>query len=64
MAERVEVFKDTGGDWWWRKIASNENKVATSREGYENKLHAVKMAKQENEGVEIYLIDEQPLPPT
>lgn len=60
MAERVEVYRTAGGKWDWRKLTQNENVTATSgSQGYENKLDAIRMAKQENPELadQIFLID-------
>lgn len=64
MAERVEVYRTAAGKWDWRKLTQNENENVTATsgsQGYENKLDAIRMAKQENPELadEILLIDSE-----
>jgi uncharacterized protein YegP (UPF0339 family) len=37
MADRWEFYKDSSGDWRWRRIAPNGRTVGASTEGYRNK---------------------------
>ena len=54
MAERVEVFKDKSSEFRWRHLATNQNIVSESGEGYSRLIDAVRMAKQENPGVPVF----------
>ncbi|MEX1013883.1 MAG: DUF1508 domain-containing protein [Candidatus Paceibacterota bacterium] len=40
-----EFYKDTSGDWRWRKTASNGKIVGASSEGFSSKTNAVNNAK-------------------
>lgn len=46
--DTVTVYRDTQGDWRWRRTATNGRTVATSGEGYRNQAHAEKMARKIN----------------
>jgi uncharacterized protein YegP (UPF0339 family) len=53
VSKHVEVFKDASGEWRWRTRAANGEIVATSGEGYEHHIFAVKAAKEEATGLPI-----------
>jgi uncharacterized protein YegP (UPF0339 family) len=38
-----QIYKDTKGEWRWRRIARNGQIIATSGEGYKNFNHCFKM---------------------
>jgi len=42
--DKVEFFRDTGGEWRWRYVRSNGKIIATSGEGYQNLGDAQGMA--------------------
>lgn len=37
MKAKIEIWKATDGDWWWRLRASNGKIMANSAEGYRRK---------------------------
>ena len=41
----VLAYQDNQGQYRWTALAGNNEKVATSGEGYQNRSHAKKMAK-------------------
>lgn len=41
-----EVYRDGQGEWRWRLIARNGEKVADSSEGYKNQKHATQMCSK------------------
>lgn len=43
----VEVFKDTAGEWRWRRKAANGQVVGNSAEGYGRRSKAVRAANRE-----------------
>ena len=53
--DRVEVYKDTAGEWRWRRFdGHNGQVVATSGEGYVRLDHAIDMAEKIN-GIMPYM---------
>lgn len=48
MADTVEVYRDAGDDWRWRRRSTNGHITATSGEGYTNRTHAEHMARTLN----------------
>lgn len=67
MAERVEVFEKKDGTFDWRTVSRNENIVATSgSQGYERKIEAIRMARQQNPGLEVFevaYVEKEPVVP-
>lgn len=51
--ERVVVFEDEQGQWRWHRLARNNEVIATSGEGYVDKVHAVDMAVRLNKDAEL-----------
>ena len=50
----VEVYRDAGDEWRWRRIATSNGKtVGDSAEGYTRKAAARTAAERENPGVPI-----------
>ena len=45
VVSRVVVYKDDSGEWRWTAFAANNKKVASSGEGYRNRLYAWRQAK-------------------
>jgi len=37
MADKWEFYKDSAGQWRWRRVAENGRVVGSSSEGYRNK---------------------------
>ena len=37
MPDQFEIYKDSRGEWRWRYVAANGNKMANGGEGYKNK---------------------------
>lgn len=46
LGDAWEVYKDKGGDWRWRRTASNGNIVGAASEGYANKSDCVANAQR------------------
>lgn len=46
MTDRVEVYRDSAGEWRWRSVAGNGETITGSGEGYLDRSHAVKMAER------------------
>ena len=46
VASLLVVYKDAGGEWRWKALASNNEIVADSGEGYNNKAYTLKVGKQ------------------
>lgn len=44
-ATKVIVYKDASGEWRWSAHSKNGRKVASSGEGYKNRMYAFRMAK-------------------
>jgi len=44
--DRWEFYKDTAGEWRWRRIASNGRIVGASSQGYVNKSDCVDNARR------------------
>lgn len=57
---RVEVYKDTGGHYRWRRVViSNGQIVADGAEGYTRKAEARTAAERENPDLPVVEIDER-----
>lgn len=48
--DKVEVFKDAAGRWWWHRKSGNGQVIANSAEGYVDRKRAVEMAERVNGG--------------
>ena len=46
---KVQVYRDSAGEWRWRKVAANGEPIADSGEGYVKWAHAEEMALRELE---------------
>jgi uncharacterized protein YegP (UPF0339 family) len=46
MADKCEIYKDSKGEWRWRKTAANGKIVGSSAEGYKNQADCVANAKR------------------
>lgn len=55
-ADVVEVYKDDEGQWRWRRIAPNGEKVSGSEEGFEHRQHAIESAEKYNEATFVLRI--------
>ncbi len=44
--DKWEIYKDNGGEWRWRRTASNGRIVGASSEGYYNKQDCIANAKR------------------
>jgi uncharacterized protein YegP (UPF0339 family) len=44
--DKWEIYKDTAGQWRWRRTASNGNIVGAATEGYVNKSDCVANARR------------------
>jgi uncharacterized protein YegP (UPF0339 family) len=53
----VQVYRDESGEYRWVAKAANNRKVADSGEGYMNRSHAKKMAKDMYPDVRIEVVD-------
>lgn len=54
-SDRVEVFRDSEGDWRWHRRGDNGRILATSGEGYRNLSHALDMAARVNGDIPIHV---------
>lgn len=52
----VEVYKDNGGEWRWRRVAKNGRTIGVSGEGYRTRWGANRAAKRSNDDVEIVIV--------
>jgi uncharacterized protein YegP (UPF0339 family) len=55
---RTETFRDAQGKWRWRRRAGNNEVVATSGEGYDNKGHALAQAEAQFPDDEHLVLEE------
>lgn len=46
--DTVHIYRDTAGEWRWRRTTPNGRIVSTSGEGYRNRAHAKRMARKLN----------------
>lgn len=46
VTDKWEFYKDKGGEWRWRRTASNGRIVGASTQGYVNKSDCVENAKR------------------
>jgi len=46
MDDKWEVYKDTAGEWRWRRTAPNGRIVAASTQGYVNKADCISNARR------------------
>lgn len=53
MTDKVEVFKDSAGEWRWRRVAQNGNIISTGGEGYVNKADCVAIAARLNPSIRL-----------
>ena len=53
ILDRVEVYADQAGDFWWRAVARNNKVIGESQEGYVNRSYAIKVARESNPGAPI-----------
>jgi uncharacterized protein YegP (UPF0339 family) len=56
VVSEVQVFRDNIGDWHWRALAANHRIIATSGEGYRNRMYAHKMARELHPGANVYFV--------
>lgn len=54
--DKVTVFKDAAGEWRWHRQSENGEVVSTSGEGYTDREHAERMARDLNEGPEAMVV--------
>ena len=58
---RFELYRDAAGEWRWRLVASNENIIADSGEGYRSKQGAkrgIESVKSNAPGAPLVEVDE------
>lgn len=55
---RVEIYRDSRGEWRWRRVHDNGNILSDSAEGYANYQDAYDMAALLNQGVEVILVEQ------
>jgi uncharacterized protein YegP (UPF0339 family) len=48
MADKLEYYKDSKGEWRWRRVAANGKVVGASTEGYKNKSDCIANANRKN----------------
>lgn len=56
IVERVEVYKDSIGEFRWTAYAWNNEIIGVSGEGYVNKSHACDMAEEMFPGVPVKFV--------
>jgi uncharacterized protein YegP (UPF0339 family) len=44
--EHFEIRKNSSGEYWWRLVASNGERIGWSGETYKSKQHTIRMAEQ------------------
>jgi uncharacterized protein YegP (UPF0339 family) len=57
------IYKGDDGDWWWRLVAANNEKIADSGEGYTRRtscVDAVKRVKRDAGSALVYDTSEKP----
>lgn len=45
IVNEIHVYRDRSGEWRWRALAGNNKIVATSGEGYNNRMYCHKVAR-------------------
>lgn len=45
IVHEVHVYRDLAGEWRWRALAGNHKIIATSGEGYNNRMYCHKVAR-------------------
>jgi hypothetical protein len=55
----VRVYKDTKGEWRWRRRAANGEIISSSGEGYSNYSDAKRMAGELNMDCEVVVTTER-----
>lgn len=53
MTDVVKVYKDSSGEWRWRRVAGNGKNVSTSGEGFISKSYAIDSAQRMNPDIEL-----------
>jgi uncharacterized protein YegP (UPF0339 family) len=61
-AAKVQVYRDTAGEWRWRALAGNSEPVADSGEGYRHRVDASAAASSLFPDAEIQHLPEGPPP--
>lgn len=51
---RLEIFRDLGNGYRWRKVARNGQKVSVAGESFRRKDYAVKAARREHPKLPIF----------
>jgi uncharacterized protein YegP (UPF0339 family) len=46
--DRLTIYRDTAGEWRWRRVAANGQTVATPGEGYTRRFRAIEAACKRN----------------
>lgn len=52
----VEVYRDQGGLWRWRRKAGNYKIIAASEQGHMARWYAKRKARRLNPGVEVRVV--------
>jgi hypothetical protein len=55
---RFELFVDSAGEWRWRLVASNEEIIASSGEGYSTKQGAERCIQSVKRGAPVADIED------
>lgn len=53
LEPRVEVYRDSAGEWRWRRIAANGNITGDSGQGYSRRWSARRAARRANPGTRV-----------
>lgn len=56
IVNEVHVYRDRLGEWRWRALAGNNKIVATSSEGYNNRMYCHKIARGLYPTVSIWFV--------
>lgn len=51
---RLEIYKDGGKQFRWRKVAANNCNVSVSGEGFRSKTYATKAARREHPHLPLF----------
>lgn len=50
---KVEVYRDTAGEWRWRVVSANGQEIGRSEEGYNKRSYCLQVARDRNPGLTV-----------
>jgi uncharacterized protein YegP (UPF0339 family) len=56
IVSEVHVYRDKLGEWRWRALAGNRKIIATSGEGYNNRMYCHKVARSIYPNVSVWFV--------